>query len=85
MPTHRLRSIRKQLRITQQVLAAAIGCVQGNVANYERGQTLPPAMARKLIDFCGSKGLAIGFDHVYGDAPLPPAASAPTASEVTHG
>lgn len=79
-----LKSIRERLGITQQAMADGIGCTQGNVGHYERGQTLPPAMARKLIDFCASRGLAITFDHVYGGAPLAehiPAA----AGEVSHG
>lgn len=67
---HRLKPIREHLRVTQQELAAGLGCTQGNVGHYERGQTLPPAMAAKLIAFAASKGLQIGFDHIYGTAPL---------------
>jgi len=66
-----LKSIRERLGITQQVMADGLGCTQGNVGHYERGQTLPPAMARRLIDFCSSRGMSISFDHVYGNAPLP--------------
>lgn len=68
---HNLKTIRERLDVTQQALADGIGCTQGNVAHYERGQTLPPDMARKVIDFSASKGLFITFDHVYGDAELP--------------
>lgn len=82
---HAIKAIRERLSLTQHALAAGIGCTQGNVANYERGQTLPPAMARKLIDFCASLGMAITFDHVYGDSPLPDAPAALPAAEVSHG
>ena len=70
---HNLKPIRERLGITQQVMADGIGCTQGNIGHYERGQTLPPEMARKVIEFCASKGLCITFDHVYGDAELPAA------------
>ncbi|GDY37253.1 helix-turn-helix domain-containing protein [Acidovorax sp. NB1] len=67
---HNLKPIRDRLGITQQAMADGIGCTQGNIGHYERGQTLPPEMARKLIEFCATKGLHITFDHVYGDAAL---------------
>ena len=68
---HNLKPIRERLGVTQQAMADGIGCTQGNIGHYERGQTLPPDMARKVIDFCASKGLAITFDHVYGSTALP--------------
>ncbi|WCM86674.1 helix-turn-helix domain-containing protein [Acidovorax sp. NCPPB 3576] len=66
-----LRIIRQRLGITQRVVADGIGCTQGNVGHYENGQTVPPAMARKLIAFCKSQGLPITFEHIYEDAKLP--------------
>ena len=68
---HKLKLIREHLRVTQQALAEGLGCTQGNIGHYERGQTLPPDMAGKLITYARGRGLAIGYDHVYGDAPLP--------------
>jgi putative transcriptional regulator len=68
---HNLKSIRERLCVTQQVLAENIGCTQGNVGHYERGQTLLPEVAAKVIAFAASRGLRIGYDHIYGDAPLP--------------
>ncbi len=76
-----VRVIRERLGITQQVLAEGLGCTQGNVGHYERGQTLPPDMAAKLISVASSLGLRIGFDHIYGDAPLPTLSE----KEGTHG
>ncbi len=67
-PGCNFRVIRKQLGVTQKVLADAIGCVQANITRSERGGTVSPAIARKLIDFCASRGLEITFDHIYGDA-----------------
>jgi len=66
-----IKSIRERLGVTQQVLADGIGCTQGNVGHYERGQTVPPPMATKLIEFAGERGLVLTFDHIYGSAPLP--------------
>lgn len=68
---HHLKRIRERLGVTQQVLADGIGCTQGNVGHYERGQTLPPEMAARVIAFASPRGLRIGYDHIYGDAPLP--------------
>lgn len=72
---HHLKSIRERLGVTQQALADGLGCTQGNIGHYERGQTLPPEMAGKLIAFAAGRGLAITYDHVYGDAELPGAAT----------
>jgi putative transcriptional regulator len=66
-----LKAIRSRLGITQQDLAADVGCTQGNVANYERGQTVPPEMAAKIISVALRRGLTITYDHVYGDVELP--------------
>ncbi|MDD2690224.1 MAG: helix-turn-helix domain-containing protein [Simplicispira sp.] len=66
-----LKSIRERLCVSQQALAAGIGCTQGNVGHYERGQTLPPEMARKVINFARLHGLELSFDHIYGSASLP--------------
>lgn len=68
---HNLKLIRERLGVTQQVLADGIGCTQGNIGHYERGQSLPPDMAAKVIKFANARALAIGFDHVYGRAQLP--------------
>lgn len=84
---HNLKSIRELLGVTQHAMAAGIGCTQGNIGHYERGQTLPPDMARKLIDFAGSLGVPLTFDHIYGSLQLPSPAPEPSAheGEVTHG
>ena len=64
-----IKSIRTRMGLTQAALAEAIGCTQGNVGQYEnRGQTMPPDMARKLIQFADSKGLALTFDDIYAEA-----------------
>lgn len=66
-----IRTIRERLRMTQQALADELGCTQGNVGHYERGQTVPPDVARRLIGVSAQRGLCIGFDHVYGAAEIP--------------
>lgn len=70
-----IKAIRERLELTQAALAEAIGCTQGNVGHYERGQTVPPDMARKLIEFAATRGHAITFDDVYA-TPEPEAKAA---------
>lgn len=76
-----LKTIRQRLGLTQQAIATELGCTQGNVGHYERGQTLPPDVARKLIKVANEHGLLIGFDHVYGESALPEVPATPTAQE----
>lgn len=77
---HNLKNIRTSLGMTQQAMADALGCTQGNIGHYERGQTLPPDMARKLIQIATMQGLPITYDHVYGEAvDLPPIPSSESA------
>jgi len=78
-----LMPIRKRLGLTQQALGQVIGCTQGNVGYYERGQMMPTPRARRLIDFAAGRGLMLSFDHLYGDAPLPELAQ-PAAQEHDH-
>lgn len=67
----RIREIRERLGLTQDEFAKGLGCTQGNVGHYERGQVLLPERAERLIEFAASKGLRLNFDQVYGRAPLP--------------
>lgn len=66
-----LKAIRERLEVTQAELGAAIKVSQGNVSFYERGQTVPPDVAERLIAFAVGKGLPISYNHVYGACPLP--------------
>jgi putative transcriptional regulator len=68
---HRFRAIRLKLGVSQSAVAKALGCAQPNISFYERGQTIPPEVARKLIDYAVSLGMPLTFDLIYGDAPLP--------------
>ena len=60
-----VKAIRQRLELTQEALAKGIGCTQGNVGHYERGQSLPPEMARRLIAFAASLGQCVSFDDIY--------------------
>lgn len=72
--------IRRLLCLSQAALADKLGCTQGNVSFYERGQTVPPPVAGKLIEIAQSLGHGyITFDHVYGAAKLPELDSAEDA------
>ena len=93
-----IKAIRARLGTTQAELAKALGMSQGNVAFYERGQTVPPQVAQRLIRFARDRGHDLGYEDVYGpldaiaagddekQAPAP-AHQAPAAinSEVTQG
>lgn len=72
-----IKTIRDRLGLTQAAFAEGIGCTQGNVGHYERGQTVPPAVASRVVDFAARRGLVIGFDHIYGRVDIP-AEPAPT-------
>lgn len=60
------KSIRDLLGVTQVALASGMGCSQGNVSFYEKGQTIPPDAAKRLIDFAATLGHTITFNDVYG-------------------
>lgn len=60
------QQIREMLGVTQAEVAGALGVTQGNISHYENGQTVPPDIARLLIDFAKSRGCDITFNHVYG-------------------
>lgn len=72
-----IKIIRTELGMTQQELAVVLEMSQGNVAFYERGQTVPPAVARRLISYARAHGCSIGYDDLYGDPPAYEAAPKP--------
>ena len=69
-----IKAIRTRLGVTQTELAKGIGCTQGNVGHYERGQGVPADVAKRLIDFAGSLGHPITFNDIY----MPELAQVPT-------
>ena len=76
-----IKHIRERLQVTQTALADGMGCTQGNVGHYERGQTVPPEAAKKLIAFASILGHVITLDHIYGLQPLPDDTSAGVDSQ----
>jgi putative transcriptional regulator len=75
----RIREIRERLGLTQEEFAKGLGCTQGNVGHYERGQVLLPDRAIRLVEFAHDHGLLLTLDIVYGRMPLPPEEAAPRA------
>jgi putative transcriptional regulator len=63
-----VKSIRDTLGVTQSALAAGMGCTQGNVGHYERGQTVPPEAAKRLIAYAQSLGHVVTYEDIYGAA-----------------
>lgn len=72
-----IKSIRARLSLTQAELAKALEMSQGNVAFYERGQTVPPHVARRLILFARARGCDLGYEDVYGALDTTPTAQEP--------
>jgi putative transcriptional regulator len=70
-----IKAIRKRLGVTQEALAVEMGCTQGNIGHYERGQTVPPEAAKRLITFAQSLGHSITFNDIY----MPELAKAPAS------
>ncbi len=66
MNANAVKTIRTRIGVTQAALAEAIGVTQGNVSFYEKGQTIPPLVARKLIEFARAQGHDITFNDIYG-------------------
>ena len=60
-----IKAIRTRLGVTQTELARGIGCTQGNVGHYERGQGMPPDVARRLIEFANTLGHVLTFNDIY--------------------
>lgn len=60
-----IHAIRKKLGVTQAELARAIGVTQSNVSFYEKGQTIPPTVAGRLIDYAKGLGTELTFDQIY--------------------
>lgn len=83
-----IKAIRTRLGVTQTELAKGIGCTQGNVGHYERGQGVPPDVAKRLIDYAHGLGHVLTFDDIYmpelSQAPANPAQPA-TETVATQG
>ena len=62
----RIAKLRKRLNLTQSGLGEVVGCTQGNVGHYERGQTIPPEVAKRLIAYARSQGVEVGYEDIYG-------------------
>lgn len=69
---NKFHHIRAQLGVTQLAMAQALGMSQGNVSNYENGQTVPPGVADKLIKYAASLGHELSYDLIYGAPVLAP-------------
>ncbi|MFB9244303.1 helix-turn-helix transcriptional regulator [Massilia antarctica] len=57
--------IRVRLGITQAVMAKGINVLQGNVSNYEGGQSMPPDVLARLIGHAAPAGSTISHNNVY--------------------
>lgn len=56
----------KRLGVTQAAMAEALAVTQGNISNYERGQTMPPDVARRLIVYAAERDVRITYEDIYG-------------------
>jgi putative transcriptional regulator len=81
---NRIKSIRDRLKVTQTELAAGIGRSQGNVAFYEKGQTVPPDVAKSLIVYAQGLGHTVTYDEIYGPADASASDTSPVAQGVAN-
>lgn len=65
------KAIRQCLGVTQAEMSRALDMSQGNISFLERGQTVTPDTAAKLIAFAATLGFKLSYDQVYGAAELP--------------
>lgn len=63
-----VKAIRDRLQVTQAALGEGIGCTQANIGHYERGQTVPPDVAKRLIAYAASLGHSVTYEDIYGPA-----------------
>lgn len=77
----RFLEIRNLLGMTQLEMAEVLGCVQSNVSFLDRGQTITPEVACRLVEAARALGLGLTFDHIYGTGPLPPARARASARQ----
>lgn len=59
------QAIRELLGMTQAALAQALGRTQGSVYFYEKGKTVPPEVAGRLIQVAKAAGHELSFDDIY--------------------
>jgi transcriptional regulator with XRE-family HTH domain len=67
----RFLQIRNLLDLNQTEVAEVLQCTQPNVSLLDRGQTITPASADKLISAAHALGVPLTWGHVYGKEPLP--------------
>ena len=60
-----IKSIRERLGVTQAALAEGMGCTQANISFYEKGQTVPPDAAKRLIGYALTLKHEVTFNDIY--------------------
>lgn len=78
----RFKAIRELIGASHAELSRALEMSSPNVSYMDRGQTVMPGTATKLIAYAATKGVALSYDHIYGDEPLPPPPVVAAASKV---
>lgn len=69
---HRFLAIRRLLGVTQHDMAAGLGLTQPRVSLLDRGATVTPETAGRLIAYAKQLGVELSYDQIYGSAQLPP-------------
>jgi putative transcriptional regulator len=60
----------KRLAVSQAAMGRAIGVTQANISHYERGQTVPPDVAARLIEYAKTLDVRLSYDDIYQDEPV---------------
>ncbi len=67
----RFLDIRRVLGLTQAEMGEILDCTQSNITFLDRGQTITPNVARKLIEGAAVLGVKLSFEQIYGAERLP--------------
>jgi transcriptional regulator with XRE-family HTH domain len=66
LPVPPFRRIRDQLGVSQTAIAKALQMTQSNVWMYEnRGQSIPPDVAKALIAYAKTLGHKLTYNNIY--------------------
>lgn len=62
---NRIKEHRQKAGMTQQDLAAELGCEQSTVSNYENGRTPDLSVCRSIVAIFNKRGLSAGLDDIF--------------------
>lgn len=68
LPSNLFKVLRVRMGLSQAKMAKILGMTQGNVGHYEnKGQTIPPDVAKRLIYEASVLGHRVTYEDIYGE------------------